>query len=311
MPRYLLSVFIFLLSFLSEGQTAAEYAGMALQKIQKEDYQYALVMIDKAIAINDTNVGYYLTKAQIELKLYGSLQALKTTFKAISINRKDPEPYSRAGTLYVSRNITDSAIYMFNLAIKYATNDTLRNMYLMNRGTAKMNTRDFEGARADFEKVLRFDPDDIATLNNIAGVYSGLNMKPEAIVSLKRVSVLDPTFNGPNVNLGFIYSEMDSLDLALKYFDKALRVEPKNAFIYNNMGYVYYKKGDYATALKNIDYSIKIYPSNSYAYRNMALVYIATGKKGEACDALRYAESYGFQDNYGDEVNKLIKKHCK
>lgn len=309
--RITLLLLLFVGCTASKAQNAAEYANIALEKFQKEDYQYALVMIDKAIAINDTNTGYYLGKAEIEFKLYGSRQALKTVFKAISINRKDAEPYSRAGRLYISRNLTDSAIYMFNLAVKYASNDTVRNMYIMNRGTAKQSTRDFEGAKTDFEKVLQFDPNDIPALNNLAGVYAMLNMKPQAVSYLKKVVALDPSFTQPFVNLGFIYSEMDSLDLALQYFDKVISMKPKDAYVYNNLGYVYYKKGDYPTALKNINYSISLYPSNSYAYRNLALVYIATKKKAETCDALRYAESYDFKSNYGDEVDMLIKKHCK
>jgi tetratricopeptide (TPR) repeat protein len=297
--------------FISKSQTATELSDMAQKKLEMKDYQYALVLIEKAIAKNDTNQWYYLTKAEIEFKLYGSKQALKSVFKAISINRKSPEPYSRAGSYYSSRNITDSAIYMYDHAIKYAPDDSSKNNYLLNRGSAKESVRDFEGARADYEKVLQFNPNDIAALNNIAGVYSELGMQRKGITYLKKIISLDPTFIGPYVNLGFIYSEMDSLDLALNYFNKALAIDAKEALVYNNRGYVYYKKGNYASALKDINYSIELYKSNSYAYRNLALVYIATKKKTETCDALRYAESYGFKDNYGDEVDELIKKHCK
>lgn len=311
MLRYLMLLALLACSLAAYPQSAAELAEMAEKKLEKDDYQYALVLIEKAIAKNDSNQWYYLTKADIERKLYGSRQALKTVFKAISINRKNPEPYSRAGTLYASRNMADSAIYMFDLAVKRAPDDTTKNMYLMNRGAAKQMIRDFEGARADYEQIIRFDPDNIPTLNNLSAVYAELDMKPQAIRHLKRISDLSPGFNGPLVNLGFIYSDMDSLDLALQYFDKALAMDPKDPLIYNNMGYVYYKKGSYATALKQINHSISLLPSNSYAYRNLALVYIATGKKTEACDALRYARSYDFKANYGDEVDELIKTHCR
>ncbi len=77
--------------FISKSQTATELSDMAQKKLEMKDYQYALVLIEKAIAKNDTNQWYYLTKAEIEFKLYGSKQALKTVFKAISINRKSPE----------------------------------------------------------------------------------------------------------------------------------------------------------------------------------------------------------------------------
>lgn len=54
-----------------------------------------------------------------------------------------------------------------------------------------------------------------------------------------------------------------------------------------------------------------IYPTNSYAYRNLALVYIELKILKEACNALGYAKSYGFERQYGGEVEALIDKHCK
>lgn len=294
-----------------QSQNDVELADMAQAKMARKEYSYALVLIEKAIALNDSNEWYYLTKADIETKLYGPKEALKSAQKAIRLNRKNAEAYSRAGTLYSSFNASDSAIFMYNLAIKYAEDDTMRNAYLVNRAAAKGMSRDFEGALADYETSLKFDPNNIATLNNIAAVYSRLGNPAPGISYLKKIVTLDPTFIGAYVNLGFIYSSMDSLALALNYFDKALNIDPDDGISYNNRGYVYYKQANYKAALQDINHSISLYPSNSYAYRNLALVYLATSKTTEACEALHYAESYGFTHNYGDEVDTLIKKHCK
>lgn len=294
-----------------KSQKDVELADMAQAKMARKEYSYALVLIEKAIALNDSNEWYYLTKADIETKLYGPKEALKSAQKAIRLNRKNAEAYSRAGTLYSSFNASDSAIFMYNLAIKYAEDDTTRNAYLVNRAAAKAMSRDFEGALADYKKTLEFDPDNIATLNNVAAVYSRLEQPYQGISYLKRIIMLDPSFVGTYVNLGFIYSSMDSLTLALNYFNKALGIEPDNGVTYNNRGYVFYKQGNYKAALTDINHAISLYPENSYAYRNLALVYLATSKTTEACEALHYAESYGFRHNYGDEVDTLIKKHCK
>ncbi|MES2131897.1 MAG: tetratricopeptide repeat protein [Bacteroidota bacterium] len=311
MKTYALTLFMIFSTFFCFSQTAREFAEMAAKKAEAKDYKYALIMIDKAIAKNDTNQWYRLAKADIEFKLYGPREAIKTSLAAIAVNRKNSECYNRAGMYYNSAGINDSAVYFYNLAIKFAANDTTKHMYILNRGTAKNDVRDFDGAKADYEIALQFNPNDIATLNNIAAIYSELGMQQKGIAALKKIISIDKTFIGPYVNLGFIYSELDSLDLSISYFDKALLINAQDPLTYSNRGHVYYKKGNYNAALKDINYSISLYPTNSYAYRNLALVYIATKKRSEACDALKYAVDYGFEKMYGDEVNELIKKHCK
>lgn len=302
---------LILASFFASSQTAKEYSEMAENKANNIDYKYALVLINKAINLNDTNQWYPIQKADIEFKLYGPRDAISTILKAIPLNRKKAEFYNRAGTYYESGGIIDSAVYFFNLAIKYALSDTLKNAYLQNRGAAKIANRNFEGAKIDFEKVLEFNPNDIVVLNNVANVYDELGQKNKAISTLKKIIVIDPAFIGTYINLGFSYTEMDSLDLAIQYFNHALTLDPKEPVVFNNRGYAYYKQRNYSAALKDINYSISIYPTNSYAYRNLALVYIATNKKSETCETLSFAKRYGFEQQYGDEVNLLIEKHCK
>lgn len=311
MKKYIYFLIFILNTILSNAQTAKEYSDMAYDKVDKEDYKYALALINKAIAINDTNAWYPLQKADIEFKLYGPRDAISVVLNALPKHRKNSEYYNRAGTYYESGGMIDSAVYMYNMAIKYAVGDTLKYMYLQNRGAAKIGNRNFVGAKEDLEKVLAFNPKDIATLNNIANVYDELGEKNKAIHTLKKIIEISPEFVGTYVNLGFCYTEMDSIDLGIKYFNHALTIEPKDGVIYNNRGYAYYKQKNYSAALKDINQSISLYPTNSYAYRNLALVYIATNKMSEACETLNYAIRYGFEQQYGDEVNQLLKKHCK
>lgn len=311
MKKLLLTLMLLSSVSLSFGQTAEEFDAMASKKIEAKDFQYAMVMIDKAIALDSKNQWYMLKKAEIQFALSGPKDALKIVAKAIKLDEKNAEAYSRAGVYYDSSGMTDSALYMYNQAISRATNDTSKHSYIMNRGTARLGNRDFKGAVKDFETVLAFDPVNIAALNNVSACYGDLGMMDKSIQSLKKIIALDPSFIGPYVNLGFIYSDTDSLDLALSYFNKALAIDSQDALIYNNRGYVFYKKGDYTNALKDINLSIKLYPTNSYAYRNLALVYLAQGKTKEACSVLEYARDYGFEQRYGPEVNELIKKNCK
>ena len=294
------------------SQSEEDFIKLSNEKFEKKDFKYALVLIEKVIALDVTNQWYYLKKAEIEFNLYGPMQALKTVKKSIRINSKTAEPYNRAGLFYSSAGYADSAILMFDLAIKNSNdNDTMRFTYLLNRGSAKAAVMDFTGAAKDYETVLSFNPNDLGALNNVATVYDELGYLDKTIRILKNVISIDSTMIGSYINLGFQYSKMDSLNLAIQYFDKALALDPNEALVYSNRGYAYYKKGNYTKALEDINFSIRLYPSNSYAYRNLALIYIATNSIKEACTALNYADFYGFEKNYGTEVAQLIAKYCE
>lgn len=310
MRKLITTLLILVTTIFTYSQNAIEYSDKADAKMEEKDYQYAMVLIEKAIALNDTNQWYYLKKADIQYQLSGPMDALIIVKQAILINEENPEPYSRAGSFYQSANITDSAIIMYDLAIEKAKNDTLKFSYLMNRGVAKANTRDFIGATSDYKKVLEFDPENIGALNNIGESYIELGAVDKGISCLKKIISIDASILFPYNNLGFIYSKLEKYDLAIKYFDQSLSMDSEDPFIYNNRGYAYHKKGQNLKALEDINLSLKMYPSNSYAYRNLALIYIAMDNIDEACTVLEYAKNYGFETNYGSEVSELINKHC-
>jgi len=292
-------------------QSDEAFYDKALEKMEIEDYQYAAVMIDKAIHLNDTNFWFWLKKAEIATALHDPHLTIGCIKKAIEIDSTKSEPYNRAGSFYESLAVADSSICMYNKAIKLATSDTLKFYYLQNRGSVKAKTRDFEGARIDLERVLEFDANDLGALNNIAPVYRQLNMPNKAIDCLEKVISLDSSWVGPYINLGFAYSALDSFDLAIAFFNQALVLEPDQPLVYSNRGHTYYKIGEYGKAINDINKSISLYPTNSYAYRNLALVYLALDGKNEACNALDYASYYGFTVRYGNEVDELIVEHCK
>jgi tetratricopeptide (TPR) repeat protein len=311
MKKFLFILLLIRIAPFANAQTAKEFEEMAQKKMDAKDYQYAMVLINKAIALDTKNQWYQFQKASIQFELNGPREAIDIIQSAIKLDKKNAEGYNRAGTYYNSGGIADSAIIMFDLAIKYAKTDTIKYSYLMNRGVAKLGKRDFKNAVKDFDVVLAFDPNNLGALMNISSCYGELGRSVECIATLKKVIAMDPTFDGSYGNLGFMYSDMDSLDLAIYYFNKQLELVPTDPVAFNNRGYVYYKKADYASALSDINFSIKAYPTNSYAYRNLALVYIALRKINEACAALSYADSYGFEKRYGPEVSQLLEKYCK
>jgi Tfp pilus assembly protein PilF len=68
---------------------------------------------------------------------------------------------------------------------------------------------------------------------------------------------------------------------------------------------------DLKGANQDISKSISLDETNAYAYRTMALLMIEQKKEKKACELLNKALLLGYAEEYDDEVDNLIKLHCK
>ena len=72
---------------------------------------------------------------------------------------------------------------------------------------------------------------------------------------------------------GVAYRSEGKVDLAMKDFDKAIQLDPKNANAYNSRGNAYLDKRDYKDAIVDYTQAIKLSPNYSYAYDNRGDAY--------------------------------------
>ena len=126
-------------------------------------------------------------------------------------------------------------------------------------------------------------------------------------VYLRLIQISEET-NGQNETtakayncLGIVYDNLGDYDEALKYYNKALKIDkevfgeehPYTAMSYLNIGGTYYKLGEYNDALKHYNKALKIkkevfgqkHISTASCYLNMGMVY---DDLGEYYNALKY-----------------------
>ena len=103
---------------------------------------------------------------------------------------------------------------------------------------------DFETAVALYKKSIEAFPTP-ETFTFLGWALSFLNRYEEAIQFCKKAIQLDPDFGNPYNDIGAYLIEMEKLDEAIPYFEKALRANRYDAyhFPHYNLGRVYEKKG--------------------------------------------------------------------
>lgn len=308
-------IFFFFLTItcctLAFGQTAEEYYKKASDLYDKQDYTNSIANIDKALGFYPGNSKYLLLKGNAYEKLEKFQEAYDVFTQSINANSLDGFAYNQRGLLLSKVRQNDEAILDFTTALGFETNDTVRLSLYLNRGVAKINTRNFQGAYDDLMESLKIDSLDIGTLNNLASVCDEVGKGDQTLKYLYKIIAIDSTFIGAYGNIGFKYQEMGDYRMAIKFFNKVLEMDVNEPLGFSNRAFNLYKLGEYKAALSDVNKSIKLYPANSYAFRIRALVYLALKEKEKACADLNEAIRLGFTTMFGDEAERLKKEHCR
>jgi len=109
----------------------------------------------------------------------------------------------------------------------------------------------------------------------------------------------------------FIKFEQKDYQGSLPLFDQAIKLNPQFAYAYNNRGYAKLQMNDLKGAREDITKSMSIDSENPYVYKTYAQLLLAEKKDKQACEKLKKALELGYTDKYDDEVNELLKEHCK
>lgn len=244
------------------------------------NYEAALKDIHTSLNIDSTQIMCYFTLADLLLSTNEPVRALSSLDKAISIDPTDPSIYVEAANycLYFPQPDYDKALAY--LAGAFRNDPKYADAYFM-RGIIFKEKGNLEQAKASFQ----------AAVEN------------------------DPTQYNAFVQLGLIYSD-EKNDLALAFFNNALKVNPKgidalyakgmylqNSKKYNeaievykeivpldqqfekaffNIGYCYFQLDSIDKAYNNFKIATELDPSYAEAYYNRGLCALAKDDRLDA-----------------------------
>src|SRR5271163_374776 len=114
---------------------------------------------------------------------------------------------------------------------------------------------------------------------------------PEAAGIYKKLSDQNPR-NPIYLNkLGIALHQQAALTIALKYYERAVKVDPKYADAENNVGTIWYQRKKYEKAVKAYQKAIAIKSDMPVLYSNLGYAYFGDKKYEDAIYAFRHALS--------------------
>src|SRR5437773_1437112 len=126
-----------------------------------------------------------------------------------------------------------------------------------NRGIAKLQKHDGDGAIAEFNRALQLDPKLASAFNN-----RGLaKRRKHELMVYGAVGLYQPDYA-----LGTLKVEKDDLDASIADFNHALQLDPKNAKAYYNRGVAKAGKDDLDGAIADYNRALQLDPKLPGAY---------------------------------------------
>ena len=139
-------------------------------------------------------------------------------------------------------------------------------------------------------------------LNSVKPAQSAANLSPEMrgdILMARKMfrEAVESYAEGPQdspvlVNkIGIAYHQMLALDIARKFYEKAIRLNPKYSEAINNLGTVYYARKNYRRSITQYKRALALTPQSASIYSNLGTAYFARKNYKMASEAYEKALS--------------------
>ncbi|MDX2302478.1 MAG: tetratricopeptide repeat protein [Microscillaceae bacterium] len=178
------------------------------------------------------------------------------------------------------------------------------NQTLFRSGYQKMTQRDYNGAIAEFDRIIEHRPD-YEALNNRASANFKLNNYPAAIRDYSHAIAINPNIPEAYIGLGVVNTQLENYPEAEQNYTHVIRLHPSNFIAYTNRGFARFKQENFEEALHDFNRAIDLNPQNSVAYYNRGSVYFKMGKPRKAFQDWQTSLKLGFH-----KAEEMLDRHC-
>lgn len=184
-----------------------------------------------------------------------------------------------------------SASEHYNYLLKYKPDDraTLNNL-----GIAYYEKGDYQKAKEIFEGLHRHGDQSPKLLVNLGAVYDELKEYQKATSILNQAISMAPDYLDAYLSLGIMYNNMNRHKEAIAIYKKILDKDPEKAHL--GAGETYFKMRDYISATTEFEKVVSINPKNLDAYYNLAYIYALRKDFQASLDWMAMAVGAGFKD---------------
>jgi len=280
---------------------AAAYHVRALLHVARGKLEEALADLDKAIELSPKTLASYELKAAVLLKMEKPDEALATFEKAGQANPDSVRPMVQKAKLHVAKKEFAEALAELDRAFAL---DAENLQVLTGRAAVYQALGKKEKALADADRALKLQPKLPAVLRLRAMILADAQRLDEAIAQMEELQKLVPANVSVQLQLGVLYNGGKKHVEAVECFSAVLLRQPDNWAALRGRGDARLSLGQHKDALRDFEEARKLNPKDPGILNNLAWV-LATSPTDElrdgtravelataACEATEYAQAH-------------------
>jgi len=252
--------------------------------LQNDKIDDALVLFKSYVESDSLNAGMWYSLGTVYEMKNMDLSALSAYKKALKLSPDFDQPAQRIRFIYRQKNEWDKLIQLFEPIL--AKHPQLTNI-MVSLAEAYMFKEDYKKSRELLLPALNHKDINWQVYEILGRVE--LNEKNYALAGeyFKKILEIDKKNRIGWIFLGFVYSDMDSLDLAEKNYRNALEYLPDDPFLLTFHGSTLGRLGRDNEALVQLERSIEIDPENINALLTYGLTLNRLGKDEQAIEPFK------------------------
>jgi tetratricopeptide (TPR) repeat protein len=288
----------------SNPHDPALYQERAKYHVSKKEYDQALADMKRVLEIDSTKGAYYLTIADIYFTMNKTGDSKKALEKCHSLDPQNTDCLMKLAELYFyvrkyeeslgyldevlkADQFNAKAYFMKGMNFKEA-GDTLKAISSMqtaveqdnNYYNAYIQLGILCGAKHNilaegyYKNALRIQPASPEALYDLARFYQDIENYKDATTMYNQLLAIDPGLYDVQFNLGVIEIKLNAYDEAIKYFNTAIGIKPKDPRAYYGRGLCYQREGKVQNAAADYRYSITLDPHFELAKEGLKEMHI-------------------------------------
>ena len=153
-------------------------------------------------------------------------------------------------------------------------------------------------------ELTRIYPSSYNLLNIFGSANLSLERYQEAIKYFIKAIKLNPHKPTIYYNLGLAYHHIGNMEEAITYYEKAIELKPDYAEAYCNLGMSFNEKRDLEKAIESYEETIKIDPNHAGAYMNLGNAFVLCGDCHTAIE--NYKKAISLDDGTNNFLGGLL-----
>lgn len=166
-------------------------------------------------------------------------------------------------------------------------------------GIVEISKNNIDSAEENFDKLLKFlKEEDKDILLLVAFSYIQHGEFSNALRYLNKAYKIDPKNSYVLYDSAYCYEQIQDYENSIVFYKKYLEINPFESTVWYNLGVIFSKNGETENAIEAYDFSIAVNPKFAAPYYNKALLFAEIGKTNDAVEL--YNELLSIEQNSTD-----------